>query len=494
MICVCIGRGRHRHMIAEHRHLVEQGARLIELRLDYINGEVNLKRLLADRSSKSVISCRRQKDGGKWRGSEENRQMLLRTAIAEGIDYVDLEQDVATKISRFGCTKRIVSLHDFDKTPEDLQQVHARLVDADADIVKVCTMANDPHDNLRMLRLVKESPIPTIGICMGEIGIPSRILAGKFGAPFTYSTFHHERALAPGQLSYKEMGDVYHYDRINADTKVYGVIADPIGHSLSPIIHNAAFHHMGTNKVYVPFRVPRGNLEEFVGDAIELGICGLSVTIPHKEAILRFLDKIDGAVRGIGAANTVVFQDGKTLGYNTDFRAAMTCLDRMTETRSNDVPLKGKTALVLGAGGVAKALVFGLKRRGANVVIAGRTLERAEALAKYFDCRAIDWSLRHSVKATVVVNGTPVGMHPNVDVTPFDKQHLRPPMVVFDTVYNPETTLLVKEARQQLCKVVTGVEMFVRQAAQQYQLFTGDKAPMELMRDELKRATGAVKW
>ena len=257
MICVSIGRGRHRHVIAEHRHLVEQGARLIELRLDYINGEVNLKRLVAERPCPVVITCRRIVNGGKFTGAEEQRLLLLRTAIAEGVEYVDLEEDVAASIPRFGRTKRIISFHDFRKTPDNLDEIHSRLCGLDPDIVKICTMANHPHDNLQVLELARRSKVPTIGLCMGDIGVPSRILAGKFGAPFTYATFHHERALAPGQLSFQQMTEIYHYDRIDADTEVYGVIADPVGHSLSPQIHNAGFRHFNLNKVYIPIRVPR---------------------------------------------------------------------------------------------------------------------------------------------------------------------------------------------------------------------------------------------
>jgi len=202
MICVSIGRGRHRHVIAEHKHLVEQGAALVELRLDYINGQVNLKRLLPERPGPVIITLRRPQDGGKYSGSEEERRMLLRTAIAEGVEYVDLEEDAAAVIPRYGKTKRIISLHDFRKTPENLEEIHARLAALDADIVKLATLANHPHDNLRMLKLVQNAKTPTVGLCMGDIGVPSRVLSGRYGAPFTYATFHHERALAPGQLSF----------------------------------------------------------------------------------------------------------------------------------------------------------------------------------------------------------------------------------------------------------------------------------------------------
>lgn len=494
MICVSVARGRHRHMIAEHRHLVQQGARLIELRLDYISGEVNLKRLLADRPSAVVVTCRRERDGGKWSGTEEQRMMLLRSAIAEGVDYVDLEDDVASLIPRYGKTRRIVSLHDFRKTPDDLEEIHARLASRDADIVKIATTANQPHDNVRMLQLVQRSKVPTVGICMGDIGTPSRILAGRFGAPFTFATFHHERTLAPGQLSYQQMTEIYHYDRIDASTVVYGVVGDPIGHSLSPMVHNAAFRQLGVNAVYVPFRVPREHLAQFLDDAPALGIKGLSVTIPHKESVLKKLAHMDESMKGIGAANTLLFADGKISGSNTDFYAALGSLQQaLEEHHGRATSLENQTALVLGAGGAAKAIAFGLKQLGAQVIIAGRTPQRSQQLADALKCKTLDWASRYSIQPDVLVNCTPVGMHPNVDATPYDKHHLRPSMVVFDTVYNPENTLLIKDARSQSCTVVTGVEMFVRQACLQFQLFTGQEPPSDLMRDVLKRAIGPAR-
>ena len=494
MICVSIGRGRHALMMAEHRHLFEQGAKLVELRLDYISGAVKIKRLLTDRPCPVIIACRRRSDGGMFSGTEQDRLVLLRTAIAEGADYVDLEDDVAGDVPRFGKTKRIISFHDFRKTPEELDEIHQRLCGLDPDIVKVCTMANHPSDNLRMLRLVRDSKVPTIGLCMGDIGTPTRILCGKYGSPFTYATFHEERALAPGQLSYKQMIETYRYDSINADTELYGVIADPIGHSLSPLIHNAAFQSLQLNKVYVPFRVPREDLATFIDEATELGIKGLSVTIPHKEAVIDLLHYSDEAVRGIGAANTLVFQDRQRYGYNTDYTAAMTSLEEAIAGHfREDGLLANKTALVMGAGGVGRAIAFGLAERGMQVVVCDGEAERAGTLAARLHCRVVDWSARHGVYADVVVNCTPIGMHPNVDDTPYAKHHMRPAMVVFDAVYNPENTLFVKEARGRSCKVVTGVDMFVRQAAMQFKLFTGLDAPLDVMRETIKRATSAAR-
>jgi 3-dehydroquinate dehydratase/shikimate dehydrogenase len=494
MICVSIARGRHRHVIAEHRHLVQEGAKLVELRLDYINGEVNLRRLLAERPCPVVITCRREQDGGKWAGTDEARRMLLRTAIAEGVEYVDLEEDIAASIPRFGKTKRIISLHDFRKTPDDLEQIHARMCGMHADVVKIATMANSPHDNLRMLKLMQNSKVPTVGICMGDMGTPSRILAAKFGAPFAYATFHHERTLAPGQLSFLQMTSIYNYESINAETMVLGVIGDPIAHSMSPLIHNAALSAAGINAVYVPFRVPREHLGQFLTDCEPMGIAGLSVTIPHKEAALRAVNQADAASLGIGAANTIVFKNGTRLGHNTDEPAAIDSLLLAVKSRDgNEANLAGKSALILGSGGAAMAIAHGIIRNGGHVVIAGRNPQRTQLVAQRLKCRAVDWLMRHQIDCDILVNCTPVGMHPNMDATPFERHHLKPSMIVFDTVYNPENTLLVKEARSQSCSVVTGVEMFVRQACQQFKLFTGHEGSLEQMRDTLKRAIGPAK-
>ncbi len=497
MICVTIGRGRHKQMILEHQQMVELGAELVELRVDYIVRKVNVQRLIKDRPGPVVVTCRRQSDGGRWNESEEARLTLLRSAIADQVEYVDLEEDIAGDIPRFGPTKRIVSLHDFEKTPSDLRAIHTRLAALDPDIIKIATLANNPHDNLRMLQLVSESKIPTIGICMGDMGTPSRILANKVGAPFTYCTYNRDRVMAPGQLSFQQMRDEYNYDSINADTEVFGVIADPVGHSLSPLIHNAAFKHANMNRVYVPFRVPSEHLRQFMEDCPARDIRGLSVTIPHKESVLEYCHEINGAVQGIGATNTLVMKktpEGiQRLGFNTDYKAAMNCLDARLGTAERKTPLAGHVALVLGAGGAARAIAFGLERRGADVVVASRTHGRALVLAEQLGCRATKWENRHNIKHEVLVNATPVGMHPKLDATPYDKTKLRPNSLVFDTVYNPEHTLLIKNAKARKCRVITGMEMFVGQAALQFQLFTGEPARVDVMRETVKRAIGAVK-
>ena len=496
MICVGIARGRHRHVIAEHKFLADNGIRLVELRLDYIQGNVQVKRLLRDRPCPVIATCRRPSDGGHWAGTEEARQLVLRTAIVEGADWVDLEDDIAPAVRRYGATKRIVSHHDFHQTPADLGTLQRRLADLDADVVKIATMANHPSDNLRMLEMVEAAEVPTIGICMGDIGMPTRVLTGRCGAPFTYATFNEDRLLAPGQVGWRVMRDVYRYDTLGKATRIYGVVADPVGHSLSPVVHNAALAAAGIDAVYLPFRVPAEQLDEFLWEAGRWPLSGLSVTIPHKEAVLRHVTAKDELVEKIGAANTLTFDGDSIAAHNTDATASVESLEAAISAQGTaglvDVT-SVKTALVLGAGGAARAVAFGLRKRGIDVTVCSRTVERAKRIAAEVGCKAIDWTARYKIPYDCIVNATPVGMHPAVNETPFEKEHLRPYMTVFDTVYNPENTLLVKEARASGCRIVTGVDMFVRQAAIQFRLWHGVDPSETVMRDALKRATASAK-
>ncbi len=500
MICVSLGRTRHKMMMAEHKAVAERGAELVELRLDWLSHSPDLGRLLNGRPTPVVVTCRRARDKGLWRWNEEQRLTVLRSAIVSGAEYVDLEEDIAGSIRRFGPTKRIVSFHDFEQTPETLEEIHARMQKLDPDIIKIVTMANSPIDNVRMLKLVAAAKIPTIGFCMGEFGIPSRILTGRYGAPFTYATFNKDRTMAPGQLTLEEMRDVFHYDRIDRQTELYGVLADPVAHSMSPLIHNAAFAHEKLNKVYLPFRVPADALAATIDSYEWFPVQGYSVTLPHKEGLLELTDKYAGPVREIGAANTLYkASDNGWCAANTDHDAALESLIRELNPElaaGTDVSLSalaGRKVLILGAGGVARAIAHGIVSHGGVLMIANRTKARAEALAKQLGCLLVEWQNRGSVFADVLVNCTSVGMHPNLDESPFAENWLREGMVVFDTIYNPERTLLIKQARDRQCKTITGVEMFVRQAARQFELFTGRTAPDDVMRGVLRKAISAVR-
>ncbi len=494
MICVSIGRGRHRMMKAEQKHLAEQGVRLVELRLDYLRTSVNLRRLLEDRPCEVIATCRRANEGGKWELSEKERLVLLRTAIADGVDYVDLEYDIADAIPRYGKTKRIVSYHNFRETPANIEEIHHNITRLDPDIIKISTMANHPNDNIRVLRLCKASSVPTVAFCMGEIGLPSRVLCGKFGSPLTYATFHQDRQFAPGQLSFTQMRDDYDYESINAETKVLGVVADPVAHSLSPIVHNALIRQHELPMIYLPFRVPSETLAAFMERCQELGTIGLSVTIPHKEKILKHLTVLDEDVEGIRAANTVLFRDRAVWGFNTDCAAAMTSLQQIVPMADENAYFQGYRALVLGSGGTARTVAFGLKRLGAHVTISARDYRKGESLASLLGCKFIDWPARQNHDHQILVNATSVGMHPHLNQTPFEKGWFRRNAYVFDVVYNPEQTLFIKLAREIGCETVTGVDMFARQAARQFELFTGIQPSLEKIREEIVRATSPAKY
>ncbi|MEC9093414.1 MAG: shikimate dehydrogenase [Planctomycetota bacterium] len=472
MICVSIGRGRHKMLMAEHAHAGRIGAELVELRIDYVLRTINLIRVTENRPTQTIITCRRPADGGKWRGNESDRIILLRSAITTGVEYVDLEEDIADEIKRFGNTKRIISYHNLRETPENLEEIHASMQNKDADIIKIATYANSPNDNLRVLNLIKNSPIPTIAFCMGELGAISRIICRKFGAPFSYAALSSERSVAPGQFTYQEMKKLYRFDKINSNTSFLGVIADPVGHSLSPTMHNELLEKDGINKVYLPIRVPAEHLDEFMDCVSEFGITGLSVTIPHKESVLRFVNGLDEDTAGIRAANTIVFKDKTVDAFNTDCKAAMLSLAHEEGKFNADLPFKGRRALVLGSGGAAKAMTYGLKTGGANVLISGRNTKTTEKMCVDMKCTPIDWAARHDVEVDYIINCTPAGMHPDLNSTPYDVERLTAHTLVFDTVYTPQQTLLIKGAQAKGCRTITGADMFVRQAAMQYKLFT----------------------
>ena len=477
------------------QRLADAGAKLIELRLDYIGRSIDLTRLLKDRPTPVVITCRRKEDGGRWDRSEEERLMILRSAIAMGVEYVDLEEDIATKIPRYGKTKRIVSTHNFEGTPDDLESIHRELGKLDADIIKIAALANTFSDVKRMLKLMQNAKVPTIGISMGDIGTVTRILGPRYGAPFSFCVYSSERRVAPGQLTFDQMLNLYRVETIDAKTKLFGVVADPVAHSYSPLIHNSAFVAQGINARYIPFRIPHFDLPGFLEWCREYGVGGLSVTIPHKESIIEFLHQADSAAKDIGAVNTVLFTPEATVGYNTDYRASMDCLtEAISKIKTDPDPFQGLGVLILGAGGVSRAIGYGLSRRGANVMISSRTHERSEAVAQAIGAKAIPWASRYDIKPHVIVNGSPVGMFPDLDSSPYDASKLEEGQLVFDTVYNPERTLLLKSAMAARCTVVSGLQMFIRQAAYQYRLFTGQEPPVAKMVETLKRAISVINY
>lgn len=478
-------------MIAEHQALAARGAQLVELRVDWLARDPDVPRLLKDRPTPAIVTCRRAQDGGKWRGSEEERQRLIRTAIVSGVDYIDLEDDIAKSIPRYGKTKRIISHHNFKETPDHVEEIWANMAELKPDIIKIVTQANSPVDCMRVLKLVQDAEIPTVAFCMGEFGVWSRVVCAKLGAPFTYAAFSSDREVAPGLLSFQEMKDVYYYDSITPQTQLFGVIGDPIAHSLSPLLHNRSMRSVGFDGVYVPIRVARDQLSQTLSGLEALDFRGLSVTIPHKEAVLAKYPRCEEIVRQIGAANTLVRDtDNQWTSMNTDYQAAMESVKLGLHIGDT---LEGKRVLILGAGGVARAIGMGIVRSGGALAVCSRTSSRAKTLVEELHCKHVTWENRGSEYADILINCTPVGMYPNMDETPFLQNWLREGMIVFDTIYNPENTLLIKEARARGCVTVTGTEMFIRQAAAQFERFTGKPAPLDELRDTLRKGISAAK-
>jgi 3-dehydroquinate dehydratase/shikimate dehydrogenase len=490
-LCVVVGRTRHKMIQAEIAEAARRGARLIELRLDFLAKAPDFKRLLADKPCALVATVRRQQDGGRWTGTEDQRRILLRQAIVAGFDWVDLETDAADEIRRFKNVKRIISYHNLREVPADLEKLYEKMCGQDPDVVKVAVSAQRTSDNIRVLDLVRHAKKPTVAFCLGDIGFPSRILAGRYGAPFAYAAFNKERTIALGIPSFDEMRHVYHYDRINADTQVFGVIGDPIGHSLSPVIHNAALQKVGLNAVYLPFRVPRGELKTFLEQYHRVPVRGYSVTIPHKETALALARHKDETATRVGAANTLVRDADGFSAFNTDYQAAQESVAAHLAPADGS-GWTGKTVLVLGAGGVARAVAYLMHRQGAQVTVTSRSAERAGDLAADVGCKHVGWEARHATPCDLLVNCTPVGMQPNLDESPIHPSFLTPEMMVFDTIYMPETTMLIKDARARGCRVLTGVDMFVRQAEMQFRLFANREPPPDLMRGVVKRALSPV--
>jgi len=524
-----------------------QSAMSVELRLDAIQAP-DLPRLLARPPCPLILTCRPKREGGLYDGPEEPRLELLRQAARLGAQYIDIEHDAFQALGPVAPAKRIVSYHNFRETPPDLDAVHARLARLGADVVKIAVTANHILDTVPVLRLLRAARTPTIALSMGPRGLLTRILAPKFGAFLTYASFNepvcHGRPCpavpppgspppapgspppapgspprlrgadpsgapqaGPGQLSLSDMLNLYRVHRIGPATRVFGVIADPVAHSLSPRIHNAAFADAGIDAVYLPLWV-EGDPAAFVRAFREFGFDGYSVTIPHKQKVMAAMDDLAPLARRIGAINTVVRRpDGSLFGTNTDISAGIASIEAVVGKGW----LRGKRALLLGAGGLGRAMAFALADAGAILTLTDLDPARAEALARELAAASglssraqrsgVEGSrlaavlsqsaIRNPQSAMVVdllLNCSPVGMHPDRDASPVPAEMLRKDMVVYDAVYNPAETKLLRDARAAGCRTVAGIDHFVRQAVEQFELWTGQSAPVKTMRQVVVEA------
>ncbi len=485
MICIPIIAGSAEDTVSEMAS-VSRYADIVELRIDYIpelqNAETCIEASLKSKTKPVIITNRPEREGGKFNGNEQDRLLLLQKAIELGADYVDVEYDSIQQITRRNSSKIIISHHNFKETPHNLSKIYNDICQYNPDIVKIVTYANDITDNIRMFELLESANVPTISFCMGELGYISRILTGRFGGFLTFASLEKGKESAPGQLTVNELTKIYHFREINRETKLYGIIGNPVSHSMSPAIHNAAFVEKGLNNVYVPLKIK--DIGTFMRECRKIGFHGFSVTIPHKESVLPFLDDIDHTARKIGAINTIVNQNDRFTGYNTDCMAAVIGLEYSLK-EANDT-LNNKKISIIGAGGAARAIAFGLKEKGCDITIFNRTIERAEKLSSEVKCRFESLEEIHKLTSDILINTTSIGMFPNIDQTPVPDSILKEGMIVFDAVYNPIETRLLRDAEKKGCHTVNGLSMFINQAAEQFRLWTDIDPPVELMSNVVK--------
>lgn len=463
---------------------VRQGLRdtpTLELRLDWLRNDRERARFLkwlkrnAPRKATFVATCRRKEGGGRFAGDIASELFWLMQARDAGCSWCDAEVETMRElpdcsIRGFAVPPKILlSVHDFERTPK-LPRTVTSPVCGEVDAVKIAATARTIEDSLRLLRLARRSS-HFVAVPMGEAGLPARILALREGSALAYAPV--AEATAPGQVGIDAMKRLYRAHELTRRTKVLGVIGDPIGHSLSPLMHNTGYVARGVDAVYLPFLVHR--LPDFLGAVDELGVNGFSVTLPHKQAILRHLDSCEPLAAEIGAVNTVVVRrDGSLHGYNTDYVGVLRALQRK-------LPLKGSRALIYGAGGSARAAAFALVRAGAQVSICARRESAAKSLARAAGGEAIPRRALRSRKFDVILNATPTGMYPKTEASPLHARELNC-RVVMDMVYRPQRTALLKLAKRRRIATVSGAEMFLAQGFAQWEIWLGTRAPEAAMR------------
>ncbi|XP_014513091.1 bifunctional 3-dehydroquinate dehydratase/shikimate dehydrogenase, chloroplastic [Vigna radiata var. radiata] len=494
-------------MVFEMVKAKELGADLVEARLDLLKDfhpTQHLPFLINNRPLPILISYRPIWEGGKYEGDETKRQEALRLAIDLECEFVEVELKVAHEFyngigwKKAESVKMVVSSHNLENTPsvEEIGNLAATIQASGADIVKITTTALDITDSARLLQLLLHSQVPMIGIAVGEKGILSRVLCAKFGGFLTFGSIEDGAVSSPGQPTIKELLDLYNFRHIGVDTKVHGVIGNPISHSKSPHLYNAAFKSMGFDGVYMPFLVD--NVSDFLSTYSSLDFVGYSYTIPHKVDGLRCCDEVDPVAKAIGAISCMIRRpsNGKLIGYNMDYLGAIAAIEeRLQDSNGRSMsgsPLYGKLFVVIGAGGAGKALAFGGKQKGARIVVANRTYSKAQELANRVGGKAITLSELenfHPEQGMILANATSVGMEPKIHQSLVPKEALKHYSLVFDAIYTPKLTRLLREAREVGAAIVYGTEMFINQAFVQFERFTRLPAPKQLMRDVLARNT-----
>ncbi len=462
-------------------------ADLVELRLDLVD-RPDVMGALEGRRRPVIVTCRAKWEGGGFDGSEEERERILLQAVEAGAEFVDIEaraEFVPAILRRRRGRGVVLSMHTFGPAPGDLKDRARAMRSTGAEIIKIAFEAQRLSDMQPLFEMAarpatgEQDDVGSVGhvfIAMGQPGVPSRILAARLGSRWTYAG----DGVAPGQLPAARLQDDYGFRRIRADADIYGVVGNPIAHSLSPVMHNAGFAALNINAVYVPLEAQ--DADDFVAFARMVGLRGASITAPFKVAMLTKVDEVDPVVARVGALNTVAVRDGRWFGTNTD-------VDGFLAPLAGRIALKGTRATVLGAGGAARAVAVALSQQGASVTVCARNQDRAREVAALaggqvaaLPPRAGSWD--------VLVNATSVGGASRAG-SPLDGATLDGE-IVFDLVYAPADTPLLQQARAAGCLTIGGIEMLVAQAERQFDIWTGQRPPEGLFRAAAAKATGEV--
>ena len=480
--------------VAAARDAIKQSAAvadMIELRLDYLRDfdfsrPDHLQQLLDENPLPVILTCRDAEEGGMQKIEDDLRYRLLSAGASQFADYCDIEAAHYERFVRLvpDVSRLIVSHHDFTGTPETIERTYEQLTRLPAAVHKIATRANTLTDALPTFRLLERATVEhrrLIAIAMGESGLITRLLGPSWGSFLTYGALESKRGSAPGQISCDDLRNLYRIGEITRETAVTGIIGKPVGHSVSPAMHNAAFSSQALDYRYLPLEVAdlEGFFRRFVRPAsreLDWNLRGFSVTIPHKVAVIPLLDEIERTAAAIGAVNTVVVEGERLLGFNTDASGALAPL-----LRAGD--LKGQRCGVIGAGGAARAVTYGLQQHGAIVTIYARDNEKAKILAEFFDCSSSTLDALTADRPEILINTTPVGMLGHGEgESPVPPGALKTARLVYDLVYNPVETQLLKEARAAGCETIGGLEMLIAQAALQFALWTGTRPDAQVMR------------
>jgi 3-dehydroquinate dehydratase / shikimate dehydrogenase len=450
-------------------------ANFIELRLDCLDKTPeNISELLQDLGRPVILTFRPSEQGGHRHLTRAERESFWKTAPRSEMVWWDVEGDLELSPD---WSRVIVSHHDFSRVPSDLQQIYERLAQTPARVVKIAVQAHDVVDCIPVFQLIdraRREGREVIAIAMGNAGIATRILGPSRGSFLTYGALDDESATAPGQVNAPKLRSLYHIDKIDRETMICGLIGLPVMHSVSPQIHNAAFASERINGVYLPFEVR--DVDSFFKRMVDSrtreldwNLRGLSVTAPYKQRVMEHLDWIEPNAKDIGAVNTVVIESDRLLGYNTD---AAGLIDPLL-TRFDS--LADKQVAILGAGGAARAAIWALQQQKARVTLFARNVTKAQTLAGLFNLSCEPLSSATFAGYDLVINTTPLGSGEHIDHSPATAEQLNGARCVYDLIYNPIETKLLREARHVGCETLGGLEMLVAQAKLQFQLWTGIK-------------------